>query len=152
MAAPSKSKPKPKPKPKWVIDLHGIKEALTSRSNAKARIIDAIKSGEMVVMRSVQEELCAAFPEIWPDFVMIKPKKYQDTPMAVYDAAGQLQGMHGSSLLGGIPDFAHFEAVALARSMKCKLISAGKALTHCKSIARKCGIPAADIAEISAVA
>ena len=145
------AKPRSKPKPKWVIDLHGIKEALTSRSNARARVIDAIQSGEMVVMRSVQTELCAAYPDIWPDFVAIKPKTYQDTPIPIYDAAGQLQGMHGSSLLGGIPDFAHFEAVALARSLRCKLISAGKALSHCKDIAGKCGIPAADIAGISAV-
>lgn len=100
MAAKSRSKPKPK----WIIDLHGIKEALTSRSNARARVIDAIQSGEMLVMRSVQTELCAAYPDIWQDFVAIRGKKYQDTPMAVYDAAGQLQGMHGSSLLGGIPD------------------------------------------------
>ena len=108
MAAKSKSKPKPK----WVIDLHGIKDALTSRSNAKARVIDAIQSGEMVVMRSVQTELAAAFPEIWSEFVAIKPKTYQDTAILVYDAAAQLQGMHGSSLLSGMPDFEHFEAVA----------------------------------------
>lgn len=147
MAASTKSKPHPK----WVIDLHGIKEALTSRSNAKARVIDAIQSGEMVVMRSVQGELAAAYPDIWPDFAAIKPKRYQDTPMAVYDAAGQLQGMHGSSLLGGIPGFAHFEAVALSRSLQCKLVSAGKALSDCKSIANKCGIPSKDIVDISAV-
>jgi hypothetical protein len=148
MAANSKSKPKPK----WLIDLHGIKEALTSRSNAKARVIDAIRSGEMLVIRSVQTELCAAFPDIWPDFVEIKPKTYQDTAIPIYNAAGQLQGMHGSSLLGGMPDFAHFEAVALARSLDCKLISAGKALGHCQDIASKCGIPVNDIASISAVA
>ncbi|WP_132740343.1 hypothetical protein [Sphingomonas sp. PP-F2F-A104-K0414] len=114
-------------------------------------MIDAIESGEMVVMRSVQSELAAAYPEIWPDFVAIKGKKYRDTPMAVYDAAGQLQGTHGTSLLGGIPDFAHFEAVALARSMKCRLVSAGKGLAHCKSIASKCGIPDGEVANINAV-
>ncbi len=137
--------------PQWVIDLHGIKEALTTRSNVRARIIDAIESGEMLVMRSVQEELRAAFPDLWTDFAEIKPKKYVDTPLAVYTAAVQLQEMHGSSVLGGIPSFSHFEAVALARSKKCKLISAGKALSECKDIAKKCGIPNSDVAGVSDV-
>lgn len=134
--------------PKWIIDLHGIKEALTTRSNAKALILDAIQSGEMLVMRSVQVELQAAYPQLWASFVAIKPKKYVDTTVAVSAVAAQLQENHGSSLLGGVPSFAHFEAVALARSKKCKLVTAAKALTECKKIANKCGLPAADIVAI----
>lgn len=149
MAASPKSKPKTGPK--WVIDLHGIKETLTTLSNSKARVISAIQSGDMLVMRSVQHELSAAYPDLWPAFVAIKPKKYLDTPMSVSAAAAQLQESHGSSLLGGIPDFAHFEAVALARSNKCQLISAGKALADCKGIAKKCGIPKDHIASIDDV-
>jgi hypothetical protein len=147
MAAQNKGKPTPK----WVIDLHGIKEALTTRSNAKARVIDAIESGEMLVMRSVQTELAAAFPALWADFVAIKPKKYVDTKIAAYELAGQLQEGHGSSVLGGIPDFAHFEAVAVARLNKCTLVSAGKALNHCTTIAAGAGIPLGAVGPISAV-
>lgn len=148
MAAP----PKSKLQPKWVIDLHGIREALTTRSNAaKARIIDAIQSGEMLIMRSVSDELSAAFPALWDDFTAIKPRKYFTSTMAVYAAAGSMQAAHGTSLLGGMPDYAHFEAVAAARIQKCKLISGGKALGHCQDIAAKCGIPAGDIAGITAV-
>lgn len=147
MAAP----PKSKPQPKWIIDLHGIKEALTTRSNAKARILDAIQSGEMLVMRSVQHELRDLYEHLWPDFVAIKGKKYVDTTVAVSAIAAQLQEAHGSSVLGGVPSFAHFEAVALARTKELKLVSAGKGLNDCKQIADNCGLPVADIVGISAV-
>ncbi len=102
-------------------------------------------------MRSVQTELKAAYPSLWPSFVTITPKKYLDTPVAVYASAGQLQETHGSSVLGGIPDFAHFEAVALARAKKCQLITAGKALGECKSIATKGGIPNGSVGTITDV-
>ncbi len=144
--------PKNKAKPKWVIDLHGIREALTTRSNAsKTRVIEAIESGEMLIMRSVSDELRAAFPGLWADFNAIKPKKYFTSTMAVYAAAGTLQAAHGTTLLGGMPDFAHFEAVAAARNLKCKLVSGGKALGHCNDIAIKCGIPVGDVTGIAAV-
>lgn len=145
------SPPKSKPVPKWVIDLHGIKEALTTRSNARARIIDAIECGEMLVLRSVQDELKAAYEHLWDDFVAIKPRKYTDANMAVSAIAAQLQATHGSSPLGGIPDFAHFEAVALARSLKCKLVSAGKGHADCCDIAKKGGLPSATVQTISDV-
>jgi hypothetical protein len=147
MAASSESKPTPAS----IIDLHGIREALTTRSNAKTRIIDALQSGDMLVMRSVQHELKALYPTLWADFVDIKPKKYVDSTVAVSALAAHLQEVHGTSLLGGVPDFAHFEAVALARSLKCKLVTAGKALANCKSIASKCGLPKSGIMSISEV-
>ena len=148
MAAPLKSKPKPK----WVINLPGMREVLTTRSNAaKVRVIEAIRRGEMLIMRSVSDELSAAFPGLWEDFNAIKPRKYFVSTMAVYAAAGSMQAAHGTSLLGGMPDYAHFEAVAAARIQKCKLISGGKALGHCQDIAAKCGIPAGDVAGITAV-
>lgn len=145
------AQPKSKPEPKWIIDLHGIKEALTTRSNAKARILDALQSGEMLVMRSVQNELKNISEQLWADFAAIKGKKYVDTTVAVSALAAQLQEAHGSSLLGGVPSFAHFEAVALARTKKLKLVSAGKGLSDCTQIASKCGLPTADILATSAL-
>jgi hypothetical protein len=147
MAATTKTSPAPK----WVIDLHGINEALTTLSNSKARIIDAIQSGEMLIMRSVQSELKALYPKLWNDFVAIKPRKYLNTTIAVSVTAGQMQGAHGSSILGGIPAFAHFEAVAVARANGCKLVSAGKGLSNCRSIAARCNLPPNDIVGIDAV-
>jgi len=136
--------------PKWVIDLHGIKEALTTTSNsAKTRVIDAIRAGEMLVMRSIQGELKELYPALWPLFVAIKPKKYLNTTVANFASAAALQEMHGSGVLGGLPTFAHFEAVAVARDCRCKLVSAGKALKECKQIAKGCGIPNSDITDIS---
>lgn len=136
--------------PKWIIDLHGIKEALTTRANAKTRIIDAIRSGEIWVMRSVQDQL-KIFEHLWPQFAAIKPKKYVDTPYSVAATAASMQEANGSSLLGGVPSFAHFEALALARSKRCKLITAGKGMSDCQDIAKKCGLPQADIVSIGDV-
>jgi hypothetical protein len=146
MAPPSKSAPTIK----WIIDLHGIKEALASRSNARTRIIDAIQRGEMVVMRSVQDDL-KIFDYLWTDFCAIKPKKYVDTPVSVTAMAATMQEANGSSLLGGVPSFAHFEALALARNKKCKLVTAGKGFADCQSIAKKCKLPATDVVSIGDV-
>lgn len=126
--------------PKWIIDLHGIREALTTRSNARARVIDAIQSGEMLVMRSVQHELKSAYEQLWDAFVAIKPKKYIGSTARVFAIAAHLQEEHGSSLLGGVPSFVYFEALALARAHDCKLITAGKAFSECQGIAMKCGL------------
>lgn len=147
MAAPATSKPVPK----WIIDLHGMREALTTKANTKALIIDAIQSGEMLVMRSVQDELKDLYESLWPDFVAIKPKKYVNTTPPVSDVAAQLQEAHGCSVLGGVPSFAHFEAVALARTKKCQLVSAGKGLSDCKGIAKSCGLPADTVIDIADV-
>ena len=146
MAAASK-----KPPPEWLIDLHGMRDALTTGSKAQARVIAAIESGEMLILRSVSDELKAAFPELWADFTAIKPKKYFTPTVATYAVASQLQQTHGSPMLGGMPDYAHFEAVAAARSLKCKLVTGGNAFTHCHNIASKCGIPVSHVVRIKDV-
>ncbi len=138
--------------PKWVIDLHGIKEALTTTSNsAKHRVISAIQSGEMLVMRSVSNELKEMYPDLWPAFSAIQPRKYVPTSVANNYSATLLQEQHGSGVFGGLPLFQHFEAVAVARSKNCKLVSAGKALKNCKQIAKRCGIAEGEVANIDDV-
>lgn len=138
--------------PKWVIDLHGIKEALTTTSNsAKNRVINAIQSGEMLIMRSAPNELKVLYPHLWAAFTAIQPRKYVPTTVANNQAATLLQEQHGSGILGGLPLFEHFEAVAVARAKKCKLVSAGKALKNCKQIAKGCGIPDGDVTDITGV-
>lgn len=138
--------------PKWVIDLHGIKEALTTTSNsAKNRVISAIQRGEMLIMRSVSDELKDLYPHLWAAFTAIKPRKYVPTTVANNQAATLLQEQHGSGILGGLPLFEHFEAVAVARGKKCKLVSAGKALKNCKQIAKGCGIPSDEVTDITGV-
>lgn len=138
--------------PKWVIDLHGIKDALTTTSNsAKARVFDAIRKGEMLIMRSVSGELKDLYPHLWASFAAVTPKKYVPTTVAHHKSATALQELHGSGVFGGLPLFAHFEAVTVARSKGCKLVSAGKALKDCKQIAKGCGIPASGVVDITAV-
>ncbi|VXD02861.1 hypothetical protein [Sphingomonas sp. 8AM] len=128
--------------PKWVIDLHGLTDALTTTSNsAKAAVIDAIRRGEMLIMKSVSEEMKEVYPHLWPLVTAIKPRRYIRTTVADHAAATTMQEMHGSSILGGLPLFAHFEAVAVAQSKGCTLVSGGKGLKSCKQIAQGCGIP-----------
>src|SRR6185369_2247077 len=128
-----------KPEPSMVIDLYGVREALTTSSNsARAAVIDAIQSGEMVILRSVSHELKDLFPELWDDFKAISPKKYLHSTAGTISVGTQLMERYGGSLLGAIPTFDHFEAVAAARMKKCKLVSGGKALAHCKDIGSKC--------------
>ena len=138
--------------PKWVIDLHGIKDALTTTSNsAKTRVLDAIRSGEMLILRSVSGELKELYPHLWSAFTAIMPKKYVPTTVANHKSATALQELHGSGVFGGLPLFAHFEAVTVARSKGCKLVSAGKGLKNCRQIAKGCGIPASDVTDINGV-
>lgn len=136
--------------PKWVIDLHGLKEALTTTSNsAKTAVIEAIRGGEMLIMRSASTELKDLYPHLWPLLKAITPKTYVKTTLADHASATALQELHGSGVLGGLPMFSHFEAVAVARSNGCKLVSAGKALKECGQIAKGSGIPKSDVTGIS---
>lgn len=138
--------------PKWVIDLYGIKDALTTTSNsARARVINAIQSGEMLVLRSVSDELKNLYPHLWSAFNAIKPKKYVPISVANSQSATLLQEQHSPGLFGGLPLFEHFEAVAVARFKKCKLVSAGKGLKNCRQIAKGCGIPPTDVTDINGV-
>lgn len=140
------------PQPTWVIDLYGMKEALTTRVNsARVAVIDAIQSGEMLIMRSVSNDLKCMYPELWDDFKAISPKKYLPTNVATIATATQLMEMYGGSLVGSIPTFEHFEALAAARMKKCKLVSAGKAFSHCNAITKKCGLPAGNVVKIASV-
>lgn len=136
--------------PKWVIDLHGLKDALTTTSNsAKAAVIEAIRRGEMLIMKSVSTELKDLYPQLWPLLMAITPRTYIKTTVANHASATALQELHGSGVLGGLPMFAHFESVAVARSKGCKLVSAGKALKECREITKGCGISKSEVIEIS---
>ncbi|TAV64355.1 hypothetical protein [Rhizobium leguminosarum] len=136
MAAP------PKVKPKWIIDTHGMREALSTSSNKiRAAVIDAIESGEMLLLKAVSDELKKLYPDLWDDFKEIKNKKYHATTVPAIHAASLLTEKYGASILGSVPTREHFQAVAVARILKCKLVSAGKALTNCQGICTKCGLP-----------
>lgn len=140
------------PEPKWVIDLHGMKEALTTRVNsARVAVIEAIQNGEMLILKSVSKDLKSLYPHLWDDFKAIAPKKYLATTVATIGVATQLMESYGSSLIGSIPTFEHFEALASARLKKCKLVSAGKALSHCNGISKKCGLPTGNVIGITGV-
>ncbi|GAA0673248.1 hypothetical protein FHT00_001580 [Sphingomonas insulae] len=138
--------------PLWLIDLHGMVEALTSRVNSvRASVISAIQSGEMLIIKSVSAQLKALYPHLWGTFSAIKPRKYAKSTMSVIAAATQYAESYGSSLLGSIPMFEHFEAVALAEANGCRLVSASTAHKHCRKIVKKCALSSNTVATVQDV-
>lgn len=134
-----------------LIDLPGMVEALRSRSNAKAAVIDAIQDGSMHIIRSVSDILQSSYPDLYKDFRKIRPKKYA-TPNLKDDAvAASLQESFQGSIGQGIPTYEQFQIVALAKRMKCRLITAGNGLSRCESIAIKCKLPHVTVGNIQSV-
>lgn len=126
-----------KPQVKWLIDLHGLVDALSGGRNAIATVSDAIESGEMKVIRSVGNELQAAYPELWGEFTTIGGRKYEKPSKADYELASHLQQMYDKPILGGIPTYEHFLAIAMCARLKCRLVTSGKAHKRSLDIANK---------------
>lgn len=114
---------KPKPTAEWVIDTHGMIEALTTKRNSvRAAVIDAIQNGSMLILKPVSAELKEAFPDLYIQLQSIKPKKYLTLTVPMFAAAATLTEAYGPGrILGSIPSSAHFEAVAAARLEGCTL-------------------------------
>lgn len=141
-----------KPVPKWVIDTHGMVDALTTTLNsARDAVFNAIANGEMLILKSVSDEISKLYEHLWADFQALKGKKYLHVTVAMVQTATTLSEVYGASPLGSMPSGAHFEAVSAARSKGCALVSAGKAYSHCHDIAQKCSLPANSVVPISAV-
>lgn len=133
MAAKNSSKPPVK----WLMDLHGLVDALSGGGNAVAAVTDAIESGEMKVIRSAGSELQAAYPELWDDFTDIGGRKYEKPTKADHELASHLQQMYDKPILGGIPTYEHFLAIAMCARLKCRLVTSGKAHKRSLDIAKK---------------
>lgn len=141
------------PQAQWLIDTHGVIEALTTKSNSlRDAVIGAIEGGEMLILKRVSDEISASYPELWDDFKAIKKRKYVQITVPVIMTASTMAETYGSSLLGGVPTKEHFQAVACARREKCTLVSSAKALSDCQSIAKKCGLPGTSVVSVSAFA
>lgn len=131
----------PHPGPKWVIDLHGMREALaTTKNSIKVAVVDAIENGDMHIFRNVSDDLKDLYPDLYDQFKTIKNKKYLKVSVAAAAAASSIAENYGASLLGSIPTMEHFEAVAAALKEGAILVSAGKALSDCTNIVKKCDL------------
>lgn len=127
--------------PRWVIDLHGMRYVLSSEScERKSTLIDAIQRREMLVLRSVSDELRDMYPNIYDMFRNIDRKKYMHTSVKAATTVAMLVEDYGTSFIGSVPDIAHFEAVATALDAGLVLVSYGKALRQCTGIVKKCGL------------
>lgn len=127
--------------PEWVIDTHGMVDALTTTQNStRVAVIDAIESGAMMVLKPVSSEMKNLYPHLWADFKAINNKKYLPVTVKTVQAGTMLSETYGASILGSMPSGAHFNAVAAATAAGAKLVTAGKALTHCKAIVRRCSL------------
>jgi len=140
--------------PAWLIDTHGMIEALKTKNNQiRNAVIDAIEDGTMLVLRSVSEEIKSLYSDLWDDFKAIKKgSRYVPVTVEAIKAAGTLQHTYGAPIFGSIPTKEHFQAVACARLKKCTLISSEKALKHSESIAKKCGLPADTVSSLKSFA
>lgn len=139
------------PQVKWLTDLHGLVDGLSTGNNAKIALLDAIKSGEMKVIGSAGPELQAAYPDLWPDFANVVGRKYVRPIKADHDLASHLQQMHKGPIIGGIPSYDQFLAVAMCARLKCRLVTAGKAHKRAKAICKNSPIDEAVVATLSDV-
>jgi hypothetical protein len=132
-----------KPQPKYVIDTYGLRAALTTTQNSvRNAIIDAIESGEMMILKPASKELKENDPDVYADMQTISPKKYLAIDVSTSKAAAVLVEAHGGSrLFGTTPPIDRFRALAAAGRHKLILISDGKALRDCQAIALKCKLP-----------
>lgn len=125
--------------PLWVIDLHGMREVLSTKKNStKVAIIDAIEKGDMQILRSVSDELKAIYPDLYEDFKLISPKKYMKSPVVASVIVESLMECYDAGIFGSIPSAEHFEAVAVAHHAGVVLVTSGKGLSDCQKIVKKC--------------
>lgn len=84
--------------PTKVMDLHGIRAALSSKNNKiRSTVIDGIQSGDIQLVKGVSEELKAIDEGLYADFQTIKPKKYMKIKVAHQSYAQMLSEQHGVS-------------------------------------------------------
>ncbi|MBN8197861.1 hypothetical protein [Thalassospira povalilytica] len=126
--------------PKWLIDTHGIHEALTTRKNSiKDAVISAIEDGSMLVTKKTSKEIKEMYPELYNEFKDIKNKKYLTLQHShVANATVMMQG-YGSNIIGGIPSVDCFELLSSGKIENLTCVTSGKSLNHCIKIASKLG-------------
>lgn len=138
--------------PEMAIDLHGIREALSSKNNQiRANIVDGIQSGKIVLLKGVSEELKAIDEALYKDFQNINPKKYIKLKTAHQAHAAMLAEQNGSNIFSACPPTARFEALALCMKEGLTLVSAKKAHKECKGILNKCQINGQSLLDVSEV-
>lgn len=138
------AKAKSKPLAQYVIDTHGLRAALTTSSNSvRTAIISAIETGKMLILKPASKELKENDPEVYDDLQALSSKKYLPICVDVNKATAALVEAHGGGrLFGTTPPIDRFRAIAAARRSKLVLVTDGKSLKDCLSIATKCNLPA----------
>lgn len=137
----------------YVIDAYGLRSALTTTQNSvRNAIIDAIKSGRMLILKPVSKELKENDPNIYAEMQTISSKRYLAVDVSANKAAAALVQAHGGSRFFGMtPPLDRFQALAAARLNKLVLITDGKALKECLSIVGKCKLPTGCVADLATV-
>lgn len=124
--------------PDSVIDLHGLREALSSNN---AGILAGIQDGSVAVFRTAREDLEKAYPELYQQFQSIPGRKvYLDVTVPYKARAAILLEQYGASVFSRRPPVSAFEALATALEEGLVLLSAGKGLSNLQQIAAKCGV------------
>jgi hypothetical protein len=140
--------PQNKVAPKYVIDLHGVIGMLKSKNKKiQSDIIGHIKSGEMLILRTVSDEI-KFDNDLYKKFQDIKPKKYLQIPVAIGAVAAVLIEDFEGNILAPVPAIEIFEAVAAASSEGLILVSSGKGFNSCNGIAKKCKLKKLTVVKI----
>lgn len=136
---PRRARRREVPEYQWLIDTHGLKAVLESRNNAlRVAVFDAIQSGQMRLLRSVRREI-EGFDGLLPQFNAILGKRYVDITVTAQSRSAVLMEAYGANPIGGIPQAATFDAIALAMTHGVQLVSSGKSLRRCERIVQRCG-------------
>jgi hypothetical protein len=136
--------------PKYLFDLYGVIEILTSGNNqARSAFIEGMLNGSVKVMSEVATELKAVAEAVYQDFQAIKSGRvYQSTTTAHSAAQQTLMDKFGTGLFGGSPSPEFFEGVAICKVEKLALVTSGKSLKHCLNIVKKCNLTQVSILSI----
>lgn len=136
---------------KYLIDLHGLREALNSKSNKiRDSFVDALNSGELKVMRSASKELQDIDEDAYKDFQSVKKTSvYIKTTVADDALQATLMSRNGTNFWGAAPPPDRFLTLALCIRENLILVSAGKALRDTKKISKDCSLTAPDILSLA---
>lgn len=128
---------------KYLFEINAVIEILKSTDNLlKSSFIDGMKDGSVKILRSVSDDLSNAYPDEYKSFQGIKPKNsvYQQEIVKHEAVQAMLMDSYGSSILTGSPSPSYFLNVAVSIQEKLILVAAGRGLTSCRKISKKCGL------------
>jgi hypothetical protein len=131
----------------WIIDLHGLREAIRGSSNS---VIAALDAGTMTVRAGVVKQLQDIAPDEYSKFQsLVGRRRYLRPTLADFRRSQVLLEMYGATVFGP-PDVHFFEVIAICLNRELKVVSTGKAYDTYRKILKKCGLDVGIAQEVKA--